>query len=134
VKKLQILSLLLLFFVIACQKSGNKIIEPIENRLIDRWTYTGYYVSNGGPGEWRTVSPRQTIEFKADGTFIPCQSFLKEANHYEILDSVTVKIEPASISSGYILMKYDIKPSERALYLSPADPMCIEGCSSKFER
>jgi len=135
VKKLQFLSLVLLFFAIACEKSTNKIIEPNENGLLGKWTYTEYYMSIGGPGEWHPVSlPKQTIEFKSNGTFIPCESFLKEANHFEILDSVTVKIEPASISMGYILMRYDIKTSEGSLYLSPTNPICIEGCSNKFER
>jgi len=96
VKKLQLLSIALLFFAIACKKSGNKIIEPVENSLKGKWTYTEYSYSVGGPGEWRPVSPpKQTIEFMPNGTFVPCESFLKEANHFEILDSVTVKIEPA---------------------------------------
>ena len=133
VKKLQFLSLVLLFFAIACEKSSNRIIEP-ENGLVGKWTYTEYYMSIGGPVEWHPVSPKQTIEFKSNGTFIPCESFLKEANHFEILDSVTVKIEPAATPMGYILMRYDIKPFEGSLYLSPANPICIEGCSNKFER
>jgi len=135
VKKLQFLAAFLLVFAVACKKSSNRIIEPIENSLTGKWTYTEYYMSIGGPGDWHAVSPpKQTIEFKADGTFIPCESFCKEANHFEIIDSVTVKIEPSSISLGYVLMRYDIKPSERTLYLSPSNPICIEGCSSKFER
>ena len=97
VKKLQFLSLVLLFFAIACEKSSNRIIEP-ENGLVGKWTYTEYYMSIGGPGEWHPVSPKQTIEFKSNGTFVPCESFLKEANHFEILDSVTLKIEPAATS------------------------------------
>ena len=134
-KKLQFLSIVLLFFTIACEKSGNKIIEPIENSLIGKWTYTEYYMSIGGPGEWRPVSPpKQTIEFKPGGTFIPCESFLKDANHFEILDSVTVKIEPTSAPSGFILMGYSIDTNTRELQLYPVDPICIEGCSNKFKR
>ena len=129
------MGLVLLCFAIACKKSGNKIIEPIENGLIGKWTYTEFYVSLGDPGGWRPVSPPdQTIEFKSDGTFIPCESFLKDANHFEIVDSVTVKIEPASTPSGFILMGYTIKPSDRELDLFPVAPLCIEGCSNKFIR
>ena len=134
-KKLQFLPVVLLIFAVACKKSNNRIIEPNEGGLTGKWTYTEYYMSIGGPGAWHAVSPpKQTIEFKADGKFIPCESFLKDANHYEIVDSVTIKIEPASTSMGYILMRYDINPSDRALYLSPSNPICIEGCSNKFER
>jgi len=73
VKKIQILLLPLLLFAIACKKS----VEPIENSLIGKWTYTEYYYSIGGPGEWHLVTPpKQAIEFKSDGTFIPSESFL----------------------------------------------------------
>jgi hypothetical protein len=133
VKKLQLLTIALLFFTIACKKSGEKVLEPIENSLIATWTYTEYYFGGGRPGEWHPVTPNQTIEFKANGTFIPCESFLKDANHFEILDSVTVKFRPASTDSGFILMRYSIDTGARELLMSPI-PLCIEGCSSKFKR
>lgn len=130
-KKIQILLLPLLLFAIACKKS----VDPIENSLIGKWTYTEYYMSIGGPGEWHPVTPpKQTIEFKSDGTFIPSESFLKDANHFEILDSVTVKFQPASTPSGFILMGYTIDTTARELQLWPVNPMCIEGCSNKFKR
>src|SRR5678809_1580521 len=129
-RKLPYLVLALLIFAIACKKS----VEPIQSDLIGKWTFTESYISPAGPTDWQPVTPpNQTIEFKSDGTFIPCESFLKGANHFEIVDSVTVKIQPAA-PSGFILMRYDIKPLERALYLSPTNPICIEGCSSKFEQ
>ena len=129
-KKIQLLLLPLLLFAIACKKS----VEPIENSLIGKWTYTEYYYSIGGPGEWHPVTPpKQTIEFKSDGTYIPSESFLKDANHFEILDSVTVKFQPASTPSGFILMRYSIDTGARELLMCPI-PLCIEGCSSKFKR
>ena len=133
VKKLQLLGIGLLLFAIACKKSVNKVNEPIKNSLIGKWTYTESYVSPGGPTEWRPVSPPgQTIEFKDDGTFIPCESFLRNANHFEIVDSVTVKIQPAP--SGFVLMRYSIDTTKRQLLMSPTNPACIEGCTYKFER
>jgi len=130
-KKLQLPGLVLLFLTVACKKS----IEPIESSLIGKWTYTEYYISIGGPGEWRAVTPpNQTIEFKPDGTFIPSESFLKDANRFEILDSVTVKFQPVSTPSGFILMGYIIDTMERELQMYPVNPMCIEGCSNKFTR
>ena len=134
-KKFQLLVLCLLFFAIACKKSGNKIIEPIDNDLIGKWTYTEYYYSIGGPGEWHSVTPpKQAIEFKPDGTFIPAESFLKGADHFEILDSVTVKFQPAPNPSGFILMGYSIDPAARQLLIYPVNPACIEGCNNKFTR
>jgi hypothetical protein len=126
-KKLQLLGLVLLFLTVACKKS----IEPIENSLIGKWTYTEQYISTGGPGEWRPVTPKETIEFKPDGTFIPSESFLKDANHFEILDSVTVKFHPGL--SGFTVMRYSIDTVAGELLMSPI-PNCIEGCASKFKR
>ena len=126
-KKLQLPALLLLFFAVACKKS----IEPIESILIGKWTYTEQYISNGVSGEWRPVTPKETIEFKPDGTFIPSESFLKDANHFEIVDSVTVKFHPGL--SGVVFMRYSIDTVAGELLMAPI-PNCIEGCASKFKR
>ncbi len=100
-----------------------------------KWTYIEYFFSIGGPGQWHPVTPsNQTIEFKTDGSFIPAGSFLKPATKFEIVDSVTIKFQPASTPSGYILMGYLIKAAERELYLYPVNPACIEGCNNKFKR
>jgi hypothetical protein len=132
VKKLPFLIPGILLFIIGCKKSD---LEPIDKTLIGKWTYTEYYMSVGGPGEWRSVTPpKQTIEFRPDGTFIPSESFLKDANHFEILDSVTIKFQPASTSPGFILMGYSIDTIARELQMYPVNPMCIEGCSNKFKR
>jgi hypothetical protein len=133
-KPIQFISLVLLFITLACKKSVDKTIEPIEDSLIGNWTYTEHYGSTGGPGEWYPVSPsNQTIEFKSDGTFIPCQSFLSDANHFEILDSATVTFAPTSTSSGTIMMRYSIDTIARELLFSPV-PNCIEGCADKFKK
>src|ERR1051325_9700991 len=93
VKKRYLPGLILLMLLAGCKKSN---VEPIQSTLIGRGTHTEYYFSpGGGPGGWRPVTPAgQTIEFKSDGTFVPCESFLKDANHFEIVDSATVKIQP----------------------------------------
>ena len=131
VKKLLFLSLILLIFIPGCKKSA---LEPIENTLIGKWIYTDYYLSIGGPGQWYPVTPPgQTIEFEPDGRF-HSSSFLKDANRFQILDSVTVKFQPASTSSGYILMGYSVDTAARELLIYPVNPFCIEGCSNKFKR
>jgi hypothetical protein len=131
-RKIALVSLTLLILISGCKKSN---LEPIENTLIGKWTYTEYYISPGGPGEWRAVTPpNQTIEFKSNGKFIPCESFLEGSNRFEILDSVTVKFEPASTPSGFLTMGYSIDTAARELQMWPVNPMCIEGCSSKFKR
>ncbi len=134
-KKLQFLILIFLVFILGCSKSDNTKLKPIENTIIGKWTYIEYFFSTGAPGKWHPVTPaNQTIEFKSDGSFISAESFLKDATEFEIVDSVTIKFQPASTPSGYILMGYSIKTAERELYLSPVNPICIEGCSNKFKQ
>ena len=54
--------------------------------------------------------------------------------HFEFIDRETIKFYPLSTLSGFILMRYTLKEAGRELYLYPVDPICIEGCSSKFKR
>jgi len=132
VKKIQLTGLILLILLSGCKKSS---LEPIENTLIGKWTYTEYFYSIGGPAEWRTVTPaNQTIEFQPDGSLISSVSFLKTATKFEKIDSVTIKFQPAPTTRGYILMEYLINTTKRELYLYPVDPICIEGCNNKFKR
>ncbi|HEV8284888.1 MAG TPA: hypothetical protein VGQ09_11300 [Chitinophagaceae bacterium] len=132
-KKTQFLSLIFLVFIFGCKKSDK--LEPIDNNIIGKWTYVEYFFSIGGPGQWHPVTPaNQTIEFKPDGSFVSVNSFLNGATRFEMVDSVTIKFQPASTPSGFILMGYLIKTANRELYLYPISPRCIEGCSNKFKR
>jgi hypothetical protein len=132
VKKIQLTGLILLLLLSACKKSN---LEPINNTLFGKWTYTEYFYSTGGPGEWHSVTPaNQTIEFQPDGSLVSSVSFLKTATKFEKIDSVTIKFQPAPTTRGYILMGYSIDTRKRELYLRPVDPICIEGCNNRFER
>ena len=92
-----------------------------------------YYSSDVGPAEWRTVTPTgQTIEFKSDGTFVPCEYFMKNADHFEILDSVTVKLTPGIISAANV-MRYSIDTTAGELVMVPV-PTCADDCADKFKR
>ena len=135
IKRILFFALALLLFILGCKKLNIAKSDPIVNSVIGKWTYTEYFYSIGGAGQWHPIVPTdQTIEFKPDGSFISADSFLKGANQFNIIDSVTIKFQPASTPSGYILMGYLIKTPERELYLYPVNPMCIEGCSNKFKR
>lgn len=119
---------LLMLAAAGCRKAADE-----SNSLIGKWTFTEYYSSPGGPGQWQPVKPaNQVIEFKEDGTFKSAKSFLSTATHYEIIDSANVKFTPAETPSGYWIMAYEIKSS--ALVMYAVNPACFEGCSYKFKR
>ena len=119
-------------FITGCKKSN---LESTGNILIGKWFFTEYYIAPGGPGQWQPVTPPgQMIEFKSNGRFISSESFLRGSNHFTTLDSVTIKFQPASTPSGYILMGYLIDTAARELLMYPVNPSCIEGCEYKFKR
>ncbi len=128
--------ILLLLLVTACSRELTPTpLEPIENTITGEWIFTERYVSPGGPGEWIAVTPpNQRVKFNTDGTFIPSESFLPGATNYVLVDSVTVKIWPATTASGFRLMRFHIDTAKREMELDPADLFCIEGCTSKFRK
>ena len=134
-KSLSYLFVISILLVAACRKTDDRIWEKSGQSLVGKWTYTDYYYSIGGPGKWYEVNPEnQTIEFKADGSFVPAASFLQGVTSYEILDSVRIKFKPAATASGFTLMGYSIEKTGKELYLYPIDPICIEGCNNRFRR
>jgi hypothetical protein len=133
-KEAQIVCLTLLF-IVSCTTSTGKKESKTPNPLTAKWIHTETMYSVGGPAEWHLVEPAgQQIELKEDGSFISSASFLKGANKYELVDSVTIKFQPASAPPGYILMKYQLDAAGKELYLSQIEPACIEGCGEKFKR
>jgi hypothetical protein len=118
--------------LISCKKSH---IEPIGNNLVGRWSYAQYYQSVGGPGEWRNVDPaHQTIEFRADGTFLPSPSFLPAAKAFRLVDSATISIQPASSTISEIVFHFVIDTPRRELVMYQTNPACFEGCAYKFRK
>lgn len=120
----------------SCKKGNHGPLPPVltfDSTVAGNWTYTAYNIGTGGPGVWNNADPaNQHAEFKGDSSFSSDVSFLKEANHYSVIDSVTIKFTPSSRPEGYFLMGFHIKTAERALYLFPVNPICIEGCTYKF--
>lgn len=134
-KKMQFLNLLFLLFVFACSKPDNINPQIIEDSVLGKWYYTEYFSSTGGQGQWHPVTqPNQVVEFKPNGSFVPADAFLKDVRKFELVDSVTIKFQPASTPSGYLLMRYSLGMAGRDLYLYPVNPACIEGCGYKFSR
>lgn len=125
-----------LLFVTACSRDLTPTpLEPIENTITGEWVFAERYVSTGGPGQWYAVTPpNQHVTFNTDGTFIPSESFLDGATNYALVDSVTVKIWPATTTSGFRLMRFRIDTAMREMELDPADLFCIEGCTFKFRK
>lgn len=112
-----------------------EVLRPVDHNILGKWIYKESGTSIGGPIIWQSAAPaNQTIEFKQNGAFISAQGFLNGTNHYEKLDSVTLKFSPVANASGFIKMAYVIDSSSGQLNLWPVDPICIEGCGYRFVR
>jgi hypothetical protein len=130
-RSLYLVTFACLLLAISCRKT----LDPVPASLIGAWEYTENYYSAGGPGSWHPVTPSgQKIEFRTDGTFIPCETFLKGATHFATVDSVTIRVSPVATALGSILLGFKFSPDGRELHLYPVDPICIEGCDNKFRR
>ena len=133
-KTIYFIALTILVFDFCCSKRPISA-EPLNKDILGKWTWVENFYSIGGAGQWHTVTPvSQTIEFKPNGSFVSPNAFLNGATRYELVDSITIKFQPASTASGYILMQYKMDAGGSVLYLQPLDPRCIEGCNNKFRR
>jgi len=119
----------------ACTKSSSVSAHgPLNDSLPGKWWYSEYYYSIGSPGSWHTINPvTQWIELHANGELHTNMTQLRTATGYLLPDSNQIKfIIPAS-QDGYLLYQYRFDDLH-ALILSPLNPICIEGCASKFRR
>ena len=125
-----------LFLAFKCQDQEN--IEPnTDNRalLIGKWQLVEYYMSIGGPGYWTKADPAEPsiIEFKADGAYMidcaDCSGQYTVGTDEEIIIKIlydTGNVRQSELS-GRILPTGE-------LTIFPTNPMCTEGCSSKYKR
>jgi hypothetical protein len=119
----------------ACQKSQDKNGIMIPGTLTRSWIFTEQYYGNGGPGiQWQPANPaNQVLEFKADGTLSTTIDIFAGVHNYTIIDSVTVKLTPASASTGISLLSYQIDTIKGSMTLTPTLPLCFEGCAFRFK-
>jgi hypothetical protein len=116
---------------IACKKN-NARSNPAHS-LVGKWTLTSYFYSDGSPGSWHPADKNnpQWITFSADNSFSSNMTFYG-ANKYELVDSTHIKLTPSTTLNGFVLLSYHIDSLQGVLQMSPANPICIEGCGWRF--
>jgi hypothetical protein len=131
----------LLFFIIiivslsiACHKSQDNSNHPISKSLVRTWIFTEQKIGMGGPGQWTTINPpNQSLRFNADSTFTTSVTIFTGVHNYTVIDSVSLKLTPASNYNSISVMRYSIDTLKGILELTPTVPLCIEGCSYRFK-
>jgi len=128
-------ALLLSACLYSCKKTGKETGGPIPATLTGKWNYAAYYFSIGGPGGWHPANEQDKwIQFKEDGSFSSNLSPFNTAIRYHLTDSVHVQFITAVSTDSSLFYSFSIDTVQGFVSLSPARPMCIEGCAQKFTR
>ena len=119
---------------IACHKSQDNNNHPISKSLLRTWIFTEQKIGIGGPGQWTAVNPpNQSLRFNADSTLTTSVTIFTGIHNYTVIDSVSLKLTPASNNNSISVMRYSIDTLKGILELTPTVPLCIEGCSYRFK-
>jgi hypothetical protein len=129
-----------LLFFIACDNTMNEPITPDESLMIGKWKQTAAYISSGGPQYWINVENGEEIEFFENETFssnrfTDCLSgdFSIEDNKL-LLKYNCIGFNPESANEeGFIT--FELEFFSNYYILTPTSgPICIEGCSYKYQK
>jgi len=135
--KLSILALLLIF--IGCDVE-NEPQNANEELLNGKWKNTEAFISSGGPQYWVDVDNGEEIQFLSNDTF--------SSNRYTECTRGTFSIEDSTLTLKYAcpgfdptaaneegLITFSIAYESNAFLLTPTSgPICIEGCSYKYQK
>jgi hypothetical protein len=120
-KPIKYLILLFCITLSACKKD-----KTVATDLAGEWKLSEYYISSGGPGEWKAAEQKTQIKFGSNGTM--SGNAYPDRVKYAIKDSVTLSFYDNK--NSVVDFRYRLKNG--TLTLSPTNPVCIEGCASKF--
>ncbi|WP_117883483.1 hypothetical protein [Aureibaculum luteum] len=125
---------------IACDNTTDEPITANETLLEGKWKQNEAYISAGGPQYWVDLENGEEIEFYNDGTF-SSNNFTECSTGSFSIDDNKLFLEydcdgfetPSENENGIIT--YDIEMYSKYFILTPTSgPICIEGCSYKYQR
>ena len=121
------LNLAVLPLVFACSKNDK---HPDRETLSGKWKLTANAYSAGGAIEENKVDPAKAIviDFRADSSFTSTNT----DNHYNRY-SIDVNNQTVTLTGpGATTSSLRFKVQRGTLILTPVNPVCIEGCFSKY--
>lgn len=128
-----------LLFFIACDKTDEPIVAD-ESLIAGKWKNTEAYISAGGPHYWINVENGAEIEFFESGTFssnrfTECTNGDFSIVENELLLEYSCDGFNSVAENDEGLITYKLEFYSNYFILTPTSgPICIEGCSSKFQR
>ena len=132
-----LIATLLLF--IACDKTIDEAIPADESLIAGKWEQTEAYISSGGPQYWVDVENGEEIEFSDNGTFTSNRFTECMVGNFSIVENkLLLKFNcdgfktQSENEEGFITYKLEFYSSY--FILTPTSgPICIEGCSYKYQ-
>ncbi|MGB6153999.1 MAG: lipocalin family protein [Pricia sp.] len=138
--KLTLTLLAILLLSTSCDKMSSGPIDADELSIAGTWTLTEAYISAGGPQYWIDVEDGEEITFFDDGTFTSNRFTECETGNFSITgDELLLEYDcegfelPSQNDKGPI--SYTLEFFSDYFILTPTSgPICIEGCSYKYEK
>lgn len=116
----------------SCKKSSADTINNNYSTVTGKWNYAEYYMGDGvSVINWQPVTPGKFIDLEANGTFSSNLAPFNTVVNFQLVDSAHIKFYEPSAQGSHL---YFYSLSKNELQLSPAAPVCIEGCAQKFTR
>jgi hypothetical protein len=141
-KTIQKLGLVVLFIglLFGCEDNEGTIDE---NSIVGNWRLTAAYISSGGPQYWISIDDGYQMSFSDNQAFTSTQYTDCESGTFSINSDLSVLsfeydcngfTSVAQDPNG--LITYAIETFDKNYFiLTPTSgPICIEGCSYKFEK
>jgi hypothetical protein len=138
--KLKYYLIIALIFSFGCNKTPDEPIIADATTISGKWKETEAFISAGGPQYWVNVENGEEIEFLENGTFTSDRFGECIDGNYSIADNeLQLKYSCDGFNSeseneeGFITYKIEIY-SNYFLLTPTSGPICIEGCSYKYEK
>lgn len=116
----------MLAIVSSCKK-GNTPIDKNNVPLIGKWKLNATFFGTGPPPTWESVAQNDNhvVIFDTDGSL--GGNYYSQYYSFKVKDSL---LTFSNAANGELRLLYTIKHD--TLTMTPAGPLCIEGCAIRF--
>ncbi len=128
-----------MFFFIACDKKMDGPLTANKSLIVGKWKQTKAYISSGGPQYWVDTENGEEIEFFENGTFSSDRFTECIAGNFSIeenkllLEYNCIGFNTESENEdGFITYKLEFF-LDYFILTPTSGPVCIEGCSYKYQ-
>lgn len=138
--KLKYYLIIALIFSFGCNKTSDGPIITDATSISGKWKETEAFISAGGPQYWINVENGEEIEFLENETFTSDRfaeciggNYSLAANELQLKYNCDGFNSESENEKGFITYKIEIF-SNYFLLTPTSGPICIEGCSYKYEK